>query len=371
MADKPFEHPQQVREFLAATTGDDVLKAVEADDPKFQVGNNVGQAPVADPQAQPQPQPGQPQVNPTADPAAPAQPAAAPEADPQPTPQQAAAAPNAPQPSGQPAGEKLFLGKYRTEEEAMKAYHNLLHQNKGLLGKLDRYEQTIDLSQPAQPHTEAGAQPRQPVGTPRVDPAARSAKRQELLSGLQERYGFSEQDANGLIDLAAETASARAEAVYDAKSGPKERLEQAQQYMDLHYPDASKFGDEIAQFIETDAALKAMVQEKWNAEDYQGAMEIAFLRFERTRGAQTEEQMQANQVVRQEAVEQARGDANMISSSAASSPGVHETPASEVGVSPEEMNELVRLHRAGHRKPLLDATIAKDLPDSIFNPEGR
>lgn len=369
MAEKPFERPEEVRDFLGATVGNDVFKAMEDADPEHNVGNNVGQAPADDQQ----PQPEKPTVNQPADPNAPATPAIAPEANPQQAPPQEAPSQEAPQSDGQPGDPKLFLDKYRTEEEAKKAYHTLLHQNKALLGKLDRFEQTVDLSQPAQPRTEA-VEP-QLQESPRVNPAARSAGRQEFLNRLQESYGFSEKDVNGLIDLAAEDASARATAAVDAKNAPREKLEAAQRYMDSTYPEASQFSDEIAQFIESEPDLKAQVQSRWGTEDYQSAMEVAWLRYERTTGIQagiqTEERMKANEIVREDVVEQARGDANMVSSSASSSAGVHETPESEVGVSAEEMNNLVRAYRAGHKEPLLRATIQKDLPDSIFNPDGR
>lgn len=327
MSDQAFVHPQQVRDLLAATIGNDVFEEIAKQDPASRAGN-----PLPPPPADPAP--------------APAVPSAAPQADPASVP--APVADTAPIPDGQPAGRKLVLGKYGSEKEAEDAYHRLLHTNKELMRRLDAATgQQAVLEQPA---------PRQPEAaqTPRVEPAVRSAAREEAMKTWQEKYGVAPEDLDALKVIARE-------AVLE-EVGPEREYRKADQFMSERYPESMQFREEVTQFVQTDPETGEFVRSAWERGDYKAAMEYAWMKYNLNVRTATERAMLANDAVRQQEVEAARKDAGLISSQVS---GVHET-TKQYGPTKEEMARLENLHRAGHKEPWLRATIGATLPDELF-----
>ena len=329
-AEVNFTHPQQLRDYLASTIGEEVFNTMAGDD----VGRNVGNP------YKPVP----PQVAPTqegqqADPANPPAPVA---------PAQAPAAPL----EGRPGSERLILGKFKTDDAAEKSYHGLIHANKALLGEKDSLLATISDLQ-----SRVNGQPAPVQSAPvQADPVRRSSRRTEILAKLEETP-FDTGLISELADVAAQEAVERAEA-------PQRAYVEADNYMRSRYPEALQFGDEVGQFVATNADTKRAVQELWAKGAYGEASELAYLRWQIQKAGAAETSVRANAQVLQEEVEKARVDAGLVTSQAN---GVHETPASQMAVSKEEEEAAIKQYHAGYKTPLM-RIIGKDLPDDLFGP---
>jgi len=343
-----FTHPQQVRDLLAATIGEDVFNEVERQAPMHNVGNPLPIPPKPDDPAQapaaPQPlgpvpaQPAPGQQPQQADPAQ-ARPPAAPTAD------------STEPPDGQPAGAGRLLGKYERTAEgerlAEDSYHKLLHANKELLRQNELLRgQGTPLTPPIMPET-------------RTDPVQRSSEREELLKRLADKYE---------VDPADFAALARIEAMDAVQSvlAPRDEYAKADQFMAERYPNSMTFRDELVQFVQADPELSEAVGRAWTRGDYKGAMELAWLKYDFTQRGAREHQIEVNVQARQEEVLAARKDAGLITSQVS---GVHETSPAQFGPSQEEANRLESLWRAGYKEPWLREMIGKTLPDELFGVE--
>lgn len=325
-----FTHPQQVRDFLASTIGEEVFNEMAGDDIGRNVGNPYRQAPQQ--VAQTQEAPADPAATPA--PAAPAQPAPAPS-------------------EGRPGdAQKLLLGKFKDEATAEKSYHGLIHANKALLSEKDQLLATI-----ADLQSRANGRPAPAPSAPeQADPVSRSGRRAEILAQL-ESDPFNAALVAQLADVAAQEAVEKA-------SAPQRAYAEADNYMRARYPEAFQFGDEVGQFVATDPATKSAVEKLWEKGAYGEASELAYLRWQINQASSAEASGRANAQVLQEEVAKARIDAGLVSSQAN---GVHETPASQIAVSKEEEEAAIRQYHAGYKQPLM-RIIGRDLPDDLFGP---
>jgi hypothetical protein len=339
MAD--FTHPQQVRDALAASIGEDVFNQMEAQDPLHNGGNPLPQAPD--------------HPEPAAAPAAPAPAAPAPSANPTQAAAPAPAAPadSAPQPVGQPATDEkgLLLGKYaRTPEGerfATDSYHQLLRANKELLARAERAE-----GKPI-PMTPSGV---------RTEPVP-AAVTNDAYKAFAEKYNVDPEDIAGLV-------RAEAQRTVDAVMKPRDAYVEADQFMASKYPESVTLRDELVQYVQSNPDVAAVVQKAWDYGDYKGALEIGWNRYEiarRAELAQQERGMVANQQVRTEEVQAARKDAGLITSQVS---GVHAPEGKQYAPDAARQAELERLWRAGHREPWLRENIGSTLPDELFGVGG-
>lgn len=327
-----FTHPQQVRNFLADTIGEEVFNEMEGQDPSRNVGN-VFRKPA--PSVAAPVQEGQ-QADPAAQPAAPAAPADSP----------------ASKPEGQPGGEgKLLLGKYKSESDAEKAYHGLIHSNKALLAERDQLLANLSEFQ-----NRANGQQPAPSAAPsrQADPVSRSEQRASILKEL-ENDPLNPEIITKLTDLAVNEALERATA-------PQRAVEQADQYMTARYPEAYQFVDEVQQFVATDPATRAAVKELWDKGAHGPASELAYLKWQLHKASSAETGAIANAEVRRQEVEKARVDAGLVSSQAS---GVHESSSANLGPTKEDMESAIKQYHSGYKKPLLNI-IGADLPDEMF-----
>lgn len=316
----------QLRAHLAENVGQGVFDAIEASE--VAIGNR--------------PAPAQP------DPPVVAAPAAVPvtpvQADPAQVP---AASPETVKPAeGQPGVERLLLGKYKTEAEAEKGYHELLRMNKLLLQERDsRPETVIPSATPAAPEAV--------VTAPAVS---------ERLKQIEEITGVPATDLEAaLTEIARDVSRKEAESTYKRITEPMEKRQLADAYMEDNFPEAVKFSDEIAQFVKTDPLTQSVVGNLWRQGHFQEAMVIGYNNWKLNMGAQQEHSLNVAEEVRKEEVALARVDAGLMSTNAQSS-----RENVEQGVTQEEFDKLNQLAKAGYHTPLLRATIGRMLPDSVF-----
>jgi hypothetical protein len=324
-----FSHPQQLRDHLAATIGEEVFQQMSGDDAGRNVGNPYREAPPVAPTQEGQ----------QADPASPPAPVAP-------------AQPVAPALEGQPGSQRLLLGKFKSEPEAEKSYHGLIHANKALLSEKDQLLSTIaDLQLRANGQNAPASQ-----APSQADPVSRSSRRAEIIEQL-ESNPFDPALVARLTEVVAQETLEQANA-------PQRAYDEANTYMQARYPEALQFGDEVGQFVATNPETKAAVEKLWAAKAYGEASELAYLRWQIQKAGSAENSALANAQVLQEEVAKARIDAGLVTSQAN---GVHETPASQIAVSQEEEAAAIKQYHAGYKQPLM-RIIGRDLPDDLFGP---
>lgn len=328
--------PEGVRDLLADTIGTDVFNAMEKIDPIHDVGNmprqgDPAQAPVT---------PAAPATTTQGDPAPVASPAAQPQAHPE----------GAPAVEGQPGIERLILGKFKTEAEAEKAHHLLIHANKTLMAELDALKGKSSVATPtsvtptATPSTETRISPLD-ISKMRAAPA---------LAKFKEVYGVEPEDFVPLVQQLAED-------IIEQREAPKVAFAAADSYMAERYPESIAMRDELVQFMTTDADTKPFVEKTWARGDYKEALEYGWTKMRGALAQGTENKMVLNAEIRKQEVDAARKDAGLVTTQAS---GVHETK--QIGPSQGDMETLTAMSRAGNPYPLLRATIGKTLPDELF-----
>jgi hypothetical protein len=251
---------------------------------------------------------------------------------------------------GQPgAGGKLLLGKYKTEPEAEKGYYNLLQQNKILLSQLDKLKESVTPQAPT--FTEPA----------KADPSVVSTYK-ETLQKLEEVTGLEATElANLFTGLARDVAKPVAAETYKELTEPQRRIAEADSFMEVNYPESTKFQDEIVSFAKTDPIVGPLVNELWNKGLYKEALMQSYMGWKLNSGIQEEHRLTVAEEVRREEVAKSKLDAGLVTTNAQ---GARE--AAPTGPSSEEMDALIRAHRAGHTLPLLRATIGRTLNNEIF-----
>jgi hypothetical protein len=323
---------EDLTKMLSETLGNEAFEKAAAEDALL--GNPPARSATQNPPVAAQPAaPAAPQADPVSAPAAP-------------SPQQTSTT------GGQPAVDgKMLLGKYKTEAEAEKGYFNLLQQNKVLLSQLDKFKEAPPA--PAPTFT-APAQPE------KADPSLQAIV--DKFSQFEEVTGIPKEEIHDMFATVAKSiAKETARQTYTEIEEPRKRLQEADDYMATRYPESTKFQDEIVQFTRTNPEVNSVISELWGKGLYKEAMQHGYMAWKLESGVQQEHALTVAEEVRRNEVEAARQDAGLLSTQAQ---GARESV--NVGPSPEEMAELIRISRAGNNVPFLRATIGRTLSDDYF-----
>jgi len=283
----------------------------------------------------------------------------------------------------------LYGGKYKTREEFIKGVGHVVQMAKNAYTRADAGEQeaarlraenaTLRMT-PAAP----AAAP-QPALSPASQAAvpARSAKLDAVLSKLKDEGGIlDEENMQALVEGLSEVADARAERAVESRLTARENAKKAEDEkwaaVDVHMqsvaPESLQFSNEIGLYVRSTPLVGAAVGALVNAGNLNGASELAWKLFQMEHqgmsaseitAATTEKAivLEAGDQVRREAVEQARKDAGVASTSAS---GVHETPGA-VGPTAEDVEQAAAEMRAGNGTRWRALTIGRTLTDPIFD----
>lgn len=251
-----------------------------------------------------------------------------------------------------------LAGKYKSVEELEKGYWHVQNLLTRTQAELAATKGTPALESPP-PGTPAPTAPAPaPLPAPRVNPVDRAkARAAEVLSKFSEKYTVEPDEMRDVV-------RAVSEEVLESRLAPMDRMAEAEEYMRANHPDALKFGTEIASYIAANPIVQKVVSQSLAAGEYEDAMEYAWERFQVASGKAAEIAGLSAAAVAEKAREAARVDA--VAPTALTGSGVH--PAAEAELSVEERQRLVDLYHAGYKTPLLRATIAKTLPDELFDP---
>ena len=279
----------------------------------------------------------------------------------------------------------LYLGKYKTKEEAIKGVGHAVTMAKESFRQRDVAREEMEklrrenelLRQ--QPPANAGVS--QSSNVPVVSRAAVDTAKNKLASVLKAiaEDGGTLDGENATRMLEAQSELARAEALYafaetsQKTSAESESWRKADEYMKQHHPDSLNFVDEIGVHIDSDPLLQEAVAALVGAGKREKASELAWTSYQRaaqlatttavvTDAATKEAQLAAGGQVRQELVEQARKDAGIVSGSAGGQ-GAHEKPQS--GPSIEEVDNL---RTAMRREGMTPGTAAGQAFRRLFIP---
>ena len=292
----------------------------------------------------------------------------------------------------------LILGKYATVADAVRGVGHAVTMAKTAFSQRDQLQKDLDrltaelnqsrLTPPAASPAPVQSQSR-PLGIPSQESVTKAqANYDAVLSQIVEDGGVL--DAEAIVALSkanSELVDARAKFVAEesqlqrdaAGNAENEKWNAVDAYMNEHYPDAKNFSDEITLFVQSDPLVASAVQALALSGKEKEASALAWRSFDLARGgnaaiskqsadAQKEIHLQAADQVRKEAVEAARKDAGIISSSAS---GVHDS--GQIAPSQVEIDAAAAAMRAYGTQPGNPAaarwralTIGKDLPDHIF-----
>jgi hypothetical protein len=266
----------------------------------------------------------------------------------------------------------LIAGKYVDVKEAIKGGVHLTHMAKDALAERDRLAEqvrSLEARFANPPAAAPAAVAPQPVQTTLASQAAVDAAQvryDKVLSDISESGGVLDVESSKLLskasrELAEATANWKVEERFAARdtAGDADRAawRQVDSYMKEKHPNAERFSEEVAVFIDSDPLVKRAVQALLAQGDRQGATEHAWVSFERAHGAQvvaadhakaeaTEADLAAREQVRQEQLRIARKDAGVISGSAGGA-GAHENKGA-TGASREEIESArERMRREG------------------------
>lgn len=267
----------------------------------------------------------------------------------------------------------LIAGKWKTPEEARKGIHSLIQLTKSALSERDQLR--AKQMQPSAPSTPAA----EPAGTvSRAAPPEVSAKRDEVLTALKDRYGFEPEDLNALVNLVTDEAASKANSSLKAEQQQAEAdarsWQEVDQYMATAYPEYASHVDAISLYLQKDNEVAAEVNALVESGNKKGAMRLAWLSFRDAMKlesaptppaedpkAKEERELLAREQVTKEERERARIDAGLVSSQMG---GVH-TPAAE-GPSEEEVAQATRLFKAGIKEPYLRLKFGSQLSGPLF-----
>ena len=282
----------------------------------------------------------------------------------------------------------LYAGKYTSRAEMVKGMGNVVNMAKSTQERNAALEKELQALRAAPPAASPVALPATALVTSTApsaslaEPAVKSEKLATVLAKLVEEGGLID-EANlealiaGISDqsaiVAANAVKKQREAEKQSADAENEKWNAVQQHMERTAPRALLFVDEMALFVGANPILAKAVDALSSKGDLIGATELAWDAFSRTlppAGSTAEEQaarqkeleLAASETARKEAVDKARREAGLPSTSAG---GVHQTP--ELGASADEVAAAAREMNAtgiGYRWRSL--TIGKDLTGPWF-----
>lgn len=212
------------------------------------------------------------------------------------------AATNAPEnkDAGSTPAPKLYLGKFKSEDEATKAHHLLIHSTNALRSQLDTANAELE-------------QARTQLAPGRVDPS-QPAQRGSLGPNddvFRNRYGIEPEDIDARINAGVQSALVE-------QNRPLLAMQGADAYMAQNYPDFLLESNETKAFVASIPALSARVGALWQNGRYSEAMEIGWLAYDnarRTVNAAAEQNKQT-----QAQVDASRGDGSALSTGGGGGP---------------------------------------------------
>lgn len=233
-------------------------------------------------------------------------------------------------PTSEP-GEKLILGKWKSEEEALRGYHEAVHmgnaakaERDSLAARLAAVERTIA-----------------PVSRPEMDP-------------------FDELEAFGLPKEVTERAVKHlTQKAVQEMFAPTFHQIQADKDIIQKYPEYKDRFNDLSAFVETNADVKDSVQRAEAVGEYGLAREYAWLKFVNSGVQQIESDLKAADASRSAEIRATRKDAAV---QAAPRTDTRTKPSEDTGITSERLEYLKGLAKAGHPTPLWRETIGRTLP---------
>ncbi len=243
----------------------------------------------------------------------------------------------------------LYLNKYKTLEEGIKGSGHLANMAKtafsreaqaiARLGELEA--ENLRLRQT--PANFAAPQPAQPAPPSRETLDAAQARLDKVLSDIAENGGILDMEATKLLskaqrEMADAAADVRVQEMFASKTNQEDasnaEWNRVDTYMKENHPDAERFSEEVALYVQSNPLLAKAVNALLKGEDRLGATELAWTSFRDAHGAKVtaetqakdqakEDELAAREQVRKEQLEAARRDAGVARGSVGGS-GVHE-----------------------------------------------
>ncbi len=167
---------------------------------------------------------------------------------------------------GQPPEPKLWAGKYKNEDELERGYTNLFSEGQKLVGRINELEAQLNARQSVDPYGDRVAE--------RTSPADRSAGRQDPYEVL-ETAGVPVKEFREAI-------------LREVRQGVQQEIQplfqgaQARQMVSQDYPEFSQFEGELAQFVESNPALKQRYTRAYQT-DPEVALKWVYGEFQKTR----------------------------------------------------------------------------------------
>lgn len=264
-------------------------------------------------------------------PAAPATPPETPKVDPSRVPGSGAPAPTTVVPTTPGAAPGTLGGKFKSEDEAIRAHHLLIHSLNEAKAREDAQAARIKELEAKVAVTPA------PLSPGRVDPVAGSPERAALGQKFVEQYGIDPKDVEAFVtDI---VRSARAE-----ENAPLIAARNAEAYMDEHYPDFRAKVEDVKAFVAASPWVKDRVSTLYNQGLFAEAMEIGYLAYDNA--LRTVQIAEATQEANKGQIDASRRDGVMISSQA-SGPREPIPTRPAFPQTPEEWEQIREMRRSG------------------------
>ena len=243
-----------------------------------------------------------------------------------------------------PTEEGVWPSKYKSKEEADKAYFNLVNLARSAQNERDALKGELETAKALSSRDN------------RLSPQERSDGRNALKA--LEDYGL----PSDVLGEAVREISQKA--IIDYLT-PLASAAQADQYMKLKYPDWDHKSQEVELWVNGTPEVKALVDAALAKGDFTLAKEYAFLRMQHEQGSRVEEAMKANNRVREEMVKESRKDASLISPKRSEGVDKARKPKDE-GISAERFSQLKGLMNSGYEPQAWGEMLGPMLPDAPF-----
>jgi hypothetical protein len=237
------------------------------------------------------------------------------------------AQPSAETPDSKPTSEpeKLILGKWKSEDEAIRGYHEAVH-----MGNAAKAERDALAVQVAALRTQLGGEVKPPV-----DPD------DEI-----EAFGVPKDPLNRMIER-------RARQVVNDMFAPALQQIQADQEIVQKYPEYQTRSKELFNFVDANPDIKASVEAAEKAGQFGLAREFAWLRFTAANATKIETETKLASETRTQEIKATRRDAGVNTAQRAEA----RAKPPEQGLTEKDFERLKELAKAGHPTPLLRASM--------------
>lgn len=287
----------------------------------------------------------------------------------------------------------LYLGKYKTRQEAVRGVANTVamakvafDQRDQVLARNTELQRELETLRTRPAATPAAAPQDSPASSPSQRETRKpSPKLDAVLSKLNESGNLDEEDLKNLVGAISEhteeVARKVAVEVSDERTAAErkiaDRWAKVEEFMVSKYPDSANLSDELALFTKSHPVIAAGVQALIAQDRHEEATEQAWLAFTRMgdfkpsfkpapatkENVEKEIRLDAANDVRKEAVEAARKDAGIIGATGAH--GVHENANS--GPTPDEYDAAVAEMHSGNGARWRNLVFGPSLNHPLFD----